>query len=231
MDDSWFATRTELLSERIAELVFERIRIVTRARLSETLLDQLADPYSHGKAGCLFEHAAHFVIRRGLTLAIAPLSSDSKTEDSIPVPTVGDNEKSRYFFLDIREKSGSQKVHKDCLGLYMTPISKSEASIDALFISQAYTTYLFQMTVSKHHPIKFQGLDTVVSKLPAKAQKDIRFVFVIPARGVSGEAYQGIESTQSIAAPQGANMAKCEQFQRFPQYVCQLDIDAAGSRS
>ena len=108
MDDSWFVTRTELLSERIAELVFERIRIVTKARLSETLLDQLADPYSHGKAGCLFEHAAHFVIHQGLTLAIAPLSSDSKTEDSIPVPTVGDNEKSRYFFWT----SGKSRVHK-----------------------------------------------------------------------------------------------------------------------
>jgi hypothetical protein len=59
------------------------------------------------------------------------------------VPRVGKNEKSRYYSLAIREELGSQKVHADCLNLYMTPISKSEPSIDALFISSAYTTFLF----------------------------------------------------------------------------------------
>src|SRR6266481_2784858 len=56
----------------------------------------------------------------------------------------------------------------------MTPLIKTEPSIDALFISSGYTTYLFQMTVSDHHSIEFQGLDAVVSKLPARAGKDIR---------------------------------------------------------
>jgi len=178
IDARWHNTRTELLSDRIAELVFDRIRMVTMARLSETLVQYLADPDAHGKAGILFEHAAHFAIRKGLTLTITSLS-DSKTEVSMSVPRVGKNEKSRYYSLAIREKSGLQKVHADFLDLYMTPISKTEPSIDALFISSAYTTLLFQMTVSDRHPISFRGLDkVVVSNLPAKARKDI--VFVIP---------------------------------------------------
>ena len=189
IDDRWLKTRTELLSDRIAELVFKRIRMVAMARLSETLVQYLADPDAHSKASILFEHAAHFTIRRGLTLTMAPLSSDSKTAVAIPIPAVGDNAKSRYYVLNIRKESGSQQVHANFLDLYMTPMSKSEPSIDALFISPTYTTFLFQMTVSERHPISFQGLDKVVSNLPAKAQKDIRFVFIIPARGVSGEVF------------------------------------------
>jgi len=63
------------------------------------------------------------------------------------VPCVGKNKKSCYYSLAILEKSGSQKVHADFLDLYMTPISKTEPCINALFISLAYTTLLFQMTV------------------------------------------------------------------------------------
>ena len=224
-DARWLKTRTELLSDRIAELIFERIRMVTMARLSETLVQYLADPDAHGKVDILFEHAAHFAIRKGLTLTMTSLS-DSKTEVCMSVPRVGKNEKSRYYSLAIREKSGSQKVHADFLDLYMTPISKTEPSIDALFISSAYTTLLFQMTVSDRHPISFRGLDKVVSNLPAKARKDIRIVFVIPARDASGKTFQGIQSTQHIDTPQLADYAKVEEFTGFSQYVCRLDIDA-----
>jgi hypothetical protein len=205
--------------------------MVTMAWLSETLVQYLADPDAHSKAGILFEHAAHFTICRGLTLTMASLSSDSKMAVGILIPAVGDNAKSRYYVLNIWKESGSQQVHADFLDLYMTPMSKSEPSINALFISPTYTTFLFQMTVSEHHPISFIGLDKVVINLPAKAQKDIQFVFIIPARGASGQLFQGIRSTQSIVAPQGGDEAKVEKFEGFPQYVCRVDIDAAGFRS
>jgi hypothetical protein len=39
--------------------------MVTKARLSELLVQYLADPDAHTKAGILFEHAAHFCIRKG----------------------------------------------------------------------------------------------------------------------------------------------------------------------
>ena len=228
IDARWLKTRTELLSNRIAELVFQRIRIVTKARLSETLMQYLADPDARTKAGILFEHAAHFSIRKGLTLDMTSLSSGTNLQVCMPVTPDGKNEKSHYYSLAIRETSGSQMVHPDFLDLYLTPISKTERSIDTLFISPAYTTFLFQMTVSHQHPINFRGLDEVVRNLPATAQKDIRFVFIIPARGLSGEEFQGIRSTQRIDTPQKADKDKVEMFKGFPQYICRLDIDAAG---
>ncbi|KAF8220128.1 hypothetical protein L208DRAFT_1382747 [Tricholoma matsutake] len=155
IDTRWLKRHTELLSNHIAKLVFECIHMVTKARLSETLVQYLADPDAHTKAGILFKHAAHCSIGKGLVLRMTCLSSGKNLEVSIPVTAVGKNEKSRYYSLAIRKKSGSQDVHADFLDLYMTLISKTEGSIDALFISSAYITFLFQMMVSSHHPINF----------------------------------------------------------------------------
>ena len=118
-------------------------------------MEYLTDPDSHTKAGTLFEHAAHHSIRKGLTLSMTCLSSGVKLEADIPGTPAEKNEKSRYYSLAIWEKPGSQNVHEDYLNLYMTPILKNEPSIDALFISPAYTTLLFQITVSHNHPINF----------------------------------------------------------------------------
>ncbi|KIM82692.1 hypothetical protein PILCRDRAFT_88384 [Piloderma croceum F 1598] len=109
------------------------------------------------------------------------------------------------------------------LGLYMVPIAESEPSIDALFISSAYTTLLFQMTVSDRHPVSFQGVDKIVNNLPAKARKDICIVFVIPARGSSGEAFRGIQSIQPIDTPQLADNSKVKEFTGFPHSKDDMD--------
>jgi hypothetical protein len=53
-------------------------------------------------------------------------------------------------------------------------------------------------------------------------------VFIIPIQGVAGEVFWGIQETQSIATPQGVDKAKVKEFESFLQYVCWLDIDAAG---
>jgi hypothetical protein len=232
-DPAWRVVRTELLSNHIAGLVFERIRLVTAARLSETLAQHLADPDAHSKAAILFKHAAHFAIRQAITLSMIRLSAgtrrkfDKGKKVDMTIPTVGYNEKSHYYSLDIRASEGSQNVHPDFLGLYMTPVIKTEPSIDGLFISSVYTTYLFQMTVSDHHSIKFRGLDVVVDKLPARARKDIRIVFITPARDASGGAFQGIRSIQPVDSPQGTDAAKVQQFEKIPQFVCRLDLDLA----
>jgi len=214
------------MTSDIAERVFERIRIVMQAQLSKKLTEYLDDPDTHDIASSLF--AAHFSIRKGLTLSMTRLPSGPKLDIYIPGTPVAKKEKSRYYSLSIRANSRSQAVHSDFLDLYMTPKSKIEPSIDALFISSEYITYLFQMTVSRHHPINFQGLDTVFRALPAKAQKDVRFVFIIPAKGPSGEEYQGIQTVQSIDTPQNAKADKVEKFKQLPQYVCRLDTNKIG---
>ena len=228
VDTEWLTTRTEIKSNLIAELVFERIHMLGKARFSDKLMDYLAYPYTHGAAGILFEQAAHYSIRKGLTLTMAPLPSGTTLDVSIPGIPVENNEKSRYYSLSIRKEPGSREVHQDFLDLYMTPKSKTEPSIDALFISSTYVTYLFQMTVFPHHPIKFQGLDTVFKKLPEKARKDVRFVFIIPAKGPSGEKYEGIQTVQSIDTPQNADAETVKRFKRLSQYVCRLDMKKIG---
>ncbi|KAF8807200.1 hypothetical protein BYT27DRAFT_6558586 [Phlegmacium glaucopus] len=226
VDTEWLTTRTEIKSNYIAELVFERIRKLTKARFSDTLMKYLADPNAHGPGSILFEQAMHYSIRKGLTLTMASLLSGTTLDVSIP--PVEKNGKSRYYSLSIWEKSGSPNVHPDFLDLYMTPISKIKPSIDALFISSKYITYLFQMTVSSHHPLNFRGLDTVFNQLPAKAQKDVRFVFIIPAKGPSGEDHQGIQTVQKIDTPQNADVQKVKKFKGLPQYVCRLDMNKIG---
>ena len=213
------------MSNYIAGLVFERIRILTKARFPDKLMEYLSDPSTRGPGGVLFEQAAHYSIRKGFTLTMARLPSGETLDVSIPYIPVEKGEKSRYYSLSIGEKSRSQKVHPDFLDLYMTPISKTEPSIDALFISSQHITYLFQMTVSERHPINFQGLDTVFNKLPAIARDDIRFVFIIPAKGPRGEEYQGIRRVQGIDAPQDAVADTVAKFKQLPQYICRLDMN------
>ena len=196
--------------------------MVTMAWLSETLVQYLADPDAHSKAGILFKHAVHFAICKGLTLTLTSLS-DSKMEVCISVPHVGKNEKSCYYSLAIQEKSGSHKVHADFLSLYMTSISKTKPSINALFISSAYITLLFQMMVPDCHSISFRGLEMVVSNLPAKAWKDICIMFVIPTQDRLGKTLQGIQLTQPIDTPQILDKVKVKEFTGFLQSVCQLD--------
>ena len=228
VDTEWLTTRTEIKSNLIAELVFERIRILTKARFLDKLMEYLGDPNTHGLAGILFEQATHYSIRKGLTLTIARLPSGGTLDVSIPGIPVEKSEKSRYYSLSIRETKGSRKVHPDFLDLYMTPKSKIEPSIDALFISSENITYLFQMTVSPRHPINFGGLDTVFNQLPATAQDDVRIVFIIPAKGPSGEVYEGIRTVQRIDAPPKANADTVEKYKQFPQYVCRLDMNKIG---
>jgi len=228
VDTKWLTARTEIKSNHIAEVAFEHIRMVAKAQFSDQLMKFVANPYARGAAGVLFEQGAHYSIRKGLTLTMACLPFGTTLDVSIPGIPVEKNEKSRYYSLSIREKQGSQNVHPDFLDLYMTPKSKIEPSIDGLFISSEYITYLFQMTVSRHHPINFQGLATVFDKLPARARQDVRLVFVIPAKGPSGEEYKGIQTVQSIDTPQNADAERVKRYKQLPQYVCRLDMDEMG---
>jgi len=188
----------------------------------------LANPWAHGAAGAVFEQGAHYSIRKGLTLTMARLPLGEALDVSIPSIPVERSEKSRYYSLPIREKQGSQNFHPDFLDLYMTPKSRTEPSIDALFISSNYITYLFQMTVSSRHPINFRGLATVFDKLPARAQQDVRIVFIIPAKGPSGEEYKGIQTVQRIDTPQNANAERVKRYEALSQYVCRLDMNKMG---
>ncbi|KAI0296510.1 hypothetical protein B0F90DRAFT_1745842 [Multifurca ochricompacta] len=228
VDTEWLTTRTEIKSNYVAELIFERLRILTKARFSNKLMEYLANPDAHGPAGILFEQAAHYSIRKGLTLTMTPLPSGTTLDVLIPSIPADKNEISRFYSLSLQTRSGSRNVHPDYINLYMTPKSKIEASLDSLFISSTYVTYLFQVTVSRCHPISFHGLNTVFNKLPARARKEVRFVFIIPAKGPSGEDYEGIQTVQNIEAARNADADTVKRFKQLPQYVCRLDMNKIG---
>ncbi|KIM71660.1 hypothetical protein PILCRDRAFT_93764 [Piloderma croceum F 1598] len=107
--------------------------------LSKTLMKHLADPDTRGKVGILFEHAAHFTIRKAIMLNMIHLSVSMRSRFMVKkvymtIPAVRNTEKSHYYSLDIWENPGSQNVHPDFLNLYMTPVIKqSLPSMDCLF--------------------------------------------------------------------------------------------------
>ncbi|KAK2465881.1 hypothetical protein APHAL10511_001522 [Amanita phalloides] len=91
--DDWRQMRRELMSNNIAERVFKRFLDITQARVSDQLLSYLANPDTRTMASILFEHAAHFFIRKGLRLSMTPLSSGQHLEINVPP---AENQKSRY---------------------------------------------------------------------------------------------------------------------------------------
>jgi len=143
VDTQWLTTRKEIKSNHIAELVFERIRILTKARFSDQLMEYLADPNTHCPADILFEQAAHYSIRKGLTLTMARLPSGTTLNVSIPGIPVEKNEKNRYYYLSIQEKSGSRNVHPDFQGEEYEGI-QTVRSIDAPQNADADTVKKFE---------------------------------------------------------------------------------------
>jgi hypothetical protein len=85
IDTEWLTTRTEIKSNYIAELTFERILKFARARFSDKLMEYLANPDTRTPAGILFEQAAHYSIRKGLTLTMTRLPSGT-TLKMFPYP-------------------------------------------------------------------------------------------------------------------------------------------------
>jgi hypothetical protein len=121
-----------------------------------------------------------------------------------------------------------KKVHADFLNLCMTPISKTEPSIDALFISSAYTTTLLvQMTVSDCILSVFEASTRLSSVTFQQKRGEISRLLYRPETH-RGRRSEGIQSTQRIDTPQLADKVKVEDFTGFSQYVCRLDIDAEG---
>lgn len=219
IDTYWKVTHTVLMSDHIAQLVFDRIRLLATVQLSDSLTRCLADPDSRGKASALYKQGAHWIFRQGGTFKLQALTKKRKSKTITLSPT-GDTMLRFYYTLNIHEAPNSQSVHPTFLDLYMTPVAKTEESIDSLWISHQHVTFLFQMTVSDRHSVKFRGLDAVFSRLPAKAKREVCIVFVKPTEDGSQNRFK----EQSIDISQYADADKVTQFEHFPQYICWLDI-------
>src|SRR6185369_8974395 len=112
--------------------------------------------------GVIFEQIAHRILQKGGSFNIHSLESDF-TSSTIEIP-----EQIKLVFNDIKK---IEEVK------YYQPIQKNFTSIDAVVAPHT----LFQMTVSKSHPINMNGMKKLVEKLGGKlGTNHIYFYFVLP---------------------------------------------------
>jgi len=112
----------------------------------------------------LFESAAHNILSAGGTYSIRNLHT--KHEDHLRLSIKGKNVINRI-----------EELKTITVDTYIIPAAKNFACIDALCIdAHCNTTYLFQMTVSKVHPIPLHNLNNLLNFLG----EDIKLFFVVP---------------------------------------------------
>jgi hypothetical protein len=136
-------------------------------RLSETLTQYLADLDAYRKVAILFEHATHFVIRKGVMLTMTPLAPMQEQSFPLLCLVLGTMRKP-LFSLAIHEAPRSQQILSDFLCLYMTSAAKAEPSINASFIPRNTLRSSFKWQSLTNI---LRGVDRDVSILSAKGSR------------------------------------------------------------
>ncbi|KAA8914385.1 hypothetical protein FN846DRAFT_915770 [Sphaerosporella brunnea] len=113
----------------------------------------------------------------------------------------------------IRIKAGSSKFDPGMSGIYIRPDRMTLTALDSLVVIMEQSTpqaILFQITLSKDHPLKADGLHAVYNALPAAVRKkDPVVVFLVP------ESLCGVYKIQKIEPPMAP-------YATWKQFVCGL---------
>ncbi|CAB4443977.1 unnamed protein product [Rhizophagus irregularis] len=149
--------------------------------------------------GCLFEQIAHRVLRNGGSFKRRSL--DTNDEDVITFPKYN-----LILFTQIDEIQD---------GAYSIPLDKSFPSVDAIIAPNC----LLQMTTTKDHNIKINGLKRVRSKL--ETEKNIGFYFVLPTKLYDIYKKQRYSTTDDKDALNTGPWIK----QCLKQYVLGIDLN------
>ncbi|CAG8454146.1 20771_t:CDS:2 [Dentiscutata erythropus] len=117
----------------------------------------------------------------------------------------------------ILQKGGSFNTHRG--GKYCQPIQKNFSSVDAVVAPHT----LFQMTVSRNHPINVNGMNKLVEKLGGKTGANhIYFYFVLPK-----DLYDNYQAQPFYT--NGQTVAKripCWITNRVKQYALKIDLSS-----
>jgi hypothetical protein len=219
-DSDWKRTETELISEYISNIVFEHIRLHEAANISESIMGLLRSPDARGYGGKLFEQAVHRKFRAGCRFEPQPLT-EGAPRIFIDILKV-DKEADGYFYtLSVRAKKGSRDVHAKYLNQYLIPVSKTQESVDAVWMSNECTAFL-QMTVSPQHAVKLLEITTLTNELPFNATQNVCIVFVVPKGDKSTLDFK----PQSIVYPVGTLDDVVKKVLGYPQYVFYFDLDS-----
>jgi hypothetical protein len=211
-DAQWGNPHTELLSEYVASLVYDRINLHSMT-IRNSIDCLLRTPKARGWGGNLFEKAIHRRFRAGITLHPDAMDDDAPTLD-IEINPV-ESEAGGYFHtLSVRKEARSRKVAITFLNQYLIPLSSTAETIDSVYISQDITV-LFQITVSPSHDLNLKGITELTDELPFEAKKRVCIVFVVPDHETTTSSYK----RQKIVAPAGMSKDIVGKVVKYHQYV------------
>ena len=138
-------------------------------------------------AGWVFEGRVHWYLHNVCeTLVCRDLDTQADWKMNIKYgdKTFSDLESLRTL---LRERPGSRNFNRELLNVYIRPDRMNLASIDSLLIAQipgssGLQAVLFQITLSSHHGIKADGLQTIWKSFPDEIRKNPPvIVFLVPA--------------------------------------------------
>ncbi len=212
-NDTWTNQATELLSNYVADLLFDRIDLHNTLKIRDSIDSLLRNPNARAWGGKLFERAVHRAFRKGIEFDTVAMDDEAP---SLRMQIKKAERKAGGYFqtLSIRAEKGSQRVGDKFLNQYLIPLSSTAETIDAACICEDVTV-LFQMTVSPSHSLNLKGITELIDELPASAKKRICIVFVVPDHETCRKPYK----RQTIVIPSGVNKAVSDPVVAYKQYV------------
>jgi hypothetical protein len=186
------------VTKKLKTFISERIRIELEVNLETGIGNPLL--------GTCFEQVAHRVLREGGTFYLRSLD-DSKIYN---LKLDQQNEILMFSAIDqIEDKK------------YYQPESKNFPSIDAIIAPYV----LFQMTISMTHPVKMIGLKKLYECKKLSQDKQIAFIFVVPAQLYDNYPKQDFATTTGGVAQMIPDWIKT----RVKQYALKIDLTSENS--
>ena len=218
-DDKWDKRITNLLSDHVADLVFDRIDQHITLKIRNSIDSLLHNPNTRSWGGKLFERAVHRIFRKGFEFEPEAMDDDAP---SLRVQIKkAESEAGGYFHtLSVRADKGSQRVGEEFLNPYLIPLSSTAETIDSISILENVTV-LFQMTASPSHSLNIKGITELTNELPAFAKKRICIVFVVPDHVTTRKPYK----RQNIVIPHGVPKHVSDLVVAYKQYVYYFPLD------
>ncbi|CAG8779222.1 17223_t:CDS:2 [Gigaspora margarita] len=190
-------------SERVAEKVIDKLERNYNQQLRNFVTASSSENEYSMLRGVIFEQIAHRILQKGGSFYTRSLESDFTSTIEIPG-------RIKLLFNDIN------KIEE---GKYCQLIQKNFSSIDAIVAPHT----LFQMTVSRNHPINVNGMKKLVEKLGGKSGTNhIYFYFVLPK-----DLYDNYQAQPFYT--NGQTVAKripCWITNRVKQYALKIDLSS-----
>ncbi|CAG8520837.1 2628_t:CDS:2 [Funneliformis caledonium] len=163
---------TQVTVRFASDYLKQRVIDQYEARIREKLVAQIRAGIGSSLLDSCFEYIAHRILRKGGHFDVRPLDPylNRNYKDSNAVVNLSLQNEILKFNKNSIDSIESQK--------YYQPKKKNFPSVDSIIASNR----VFQMTISKNHPINLTGLNLLCDKLGGKSVKGfIYYYFVVPA--------------------------------------------------